>query len=101
MATIYVSYSGNADTHFDRAYYRTHHLPLMKKSWEQYGLQSATALYPEQDGKGIIAFCALQFRDEAAVAASLASKEGPEVMGDIKNFTAVTPTLSRAAPLPA
>lgn len=99
MATVYVSYSGDADTQFDRPYYRTHHLPLVKKSWGQYGLQNATALYPEQDGKGIIAFCALQFRDEAAVAASLASKEAPEVMGDITNFTAVKPTITRAAPL--
>ena len=86
---------------FDRVYYRTHHLPLVKSCWGQYGLQSLTVLYPEEDGTGTIAVCALKFRDEAAVAASLASKEAPQVMGDIKNFTDVTPTLTRAVPMSA
>jgi len=99
MAIVYVTYPGDATTHFDRTYYRTKHLPLVQKSWESYGLQSLSVFYPEEDGAGTIAICVLKFRDEAAVAASLASEATPQVLADIKNFTDATPTQTRDAPL--
>ena len=101
MTTVYISYAGDATTHFDRTYYRTQHLPLVRKSWEQYGLQSVTAFYPEEDGAGTIAIGVCKFRDEAAVAVSFQSQETPQVLADIKNFTDVTPSRSRAVPLSA
>ena len=35
MTVVYITYSGNASTRFDRDYYRTHHLPLVIEYLEE------------------------------------------------------------------
>ena len=101
MVIVYVTYAGDAGTHFNRTYYRAQHLPLVRRCWQQYGRQSVAAFYPEEDGAGTIAVCMLKFRDEAAVTAAVASQEAPQVMADVKDFTDVKPSLSREVPLSA
>ena len=67
--------------------------------WRQHGLESLSVLYPEDLGKGTIAMCECKFRDDAAIKASFESVETPQVMADVKHFTDVTPTQTRAVPL--
>ena len=99
MTVVYITYSGNAATRFDRDYYRTHHLPLVMHSWKKYGLETLSILYPEDSSSETIAICQCKFRDDAAVKASFESTETPQVMADVKHFTDVTPVQTRAVPL--
>ena len=55
--TVLISYSGDSSSRFDRTYYRERHLPLVMKSWEQYGLLGLVVLYPEKREEGIIEIC--------------------------------------------
>ena len=99
MITIYVTYSGDAHTRFDREYYVNVHLPLVLKSWGPYGLASVAAFFPAEDGAGTIAVCECKFRDEAALEVAFRSPHTPAVMADVANFTDVQPSRSRAVPL--
>ena len=101
MISIFIAYPGNSATRFDRAYYASHHLPLVMRSWRRYGLESLTAFYPEDQSEGTIALCLCVFRDDAAVTASFGSPEAEAVMKDVVNFTESTPVQSRAVPLAA
>ena len=99
MVIVHITYSGDASTRFDRDYYRKNHLPLVMQCWKQHGLEGISVLYPEDPGTGTIAICECKFRDDAAVTASFESEETPQVMADVKHFTGVTPTQTRAVPL--
>jgi uncharacterized protein (TIGR02118 family) len=99
METMYVTYPGDAGTRFDRDYYVSSHLPLVMEAWGRYGLESAAALFPPDDGAGTIAVCICRFRDEAALRAALASPQSGPVMADIAKFTDATPSQSRATPI--
>ncbi len=98
MTTMYVSYSGDADTRFDRDYYVSQHMPLVMASWGPLGLQSCAAFWPATIGGGTICICECRFRDEAAMRAALASPETPRVMADVSVFTDATPEQSLAGP---
>lgn len=99
MTILYVTYPGNAATHFDRARYVSHHLPLVMEAWGPHGLLSCSAFFPAGDGGGTIAIAECKFRDEGALQAALASSETPRVMADVPSFTAAKPVQSRAAPI--
>ncbi len=99
MIILLVTYSGDADSRFDRKYYADKHLPLVVEIWGPHGLQSATAFYPEGDGAGTIAMCVCLFRDEAALRAALAAPHTPRVMEDVQHFTSIKPTQSRLVPV--
>lgn len=97
--TVYVTYQGTPKTRFDRSYYVAHHLPLVMKAWQQYGLESVAAFFPAVEETGTIAICECQFRDEAAVTAAFGSPETPDVMADVPRFTDVEPARARAVSL--
>ena len=99
MTTVFITYPGVSTTRFDRGYYAAKHLPLVMKAWAPFGLQSATAFYPEDSGDGIIALCICLFVSDAAVTASFASERTQEIMDDISNFTEAKPSQLRAVPL--
>ncbi|WP_413741391.1 EthD family reductase [Sodalis sp. RH15] len=96
---IYVSYQGAPESRFDRDHYVNEHLPLVMRSWQRYGLISATAFFPAIDQAGTIAICECVFRDEAAVQAAFVSAETSAVMADVPRFTDLTPDRSRATRL--
>ena len=98
MTTMYVTYAGTAATRFDREYYVQRHLPLVMEAWGPHGLISAAAFFPSGDGAETVAACICEFRDEAALAAALASAGTPDVMADVKRFTDVEPARTRAVP---
>ena len=97
--TVLISYSGGLSSHFDRTYYRERHLPLVMKSWEQYGLLGLAALYPEKSEEGIIAICVCTFQDDDAAKTAFGSTEAAAVMADVKHFTDISPTQSKSVPL--
>lgn len=97
--TVYVTYQGTPETRFDRDYYIAHHLPLVMKAWQHYGLESVAGFFPAIDRTGTIAICECRFRDDIAVAAAFASPETPAVMADLPHFTDVAPARSRAVSL--
>lgn len=96
MPIIYITYAGMPDTRFDRDYYVAHHLPLVMRSWEQYGLESLSAFFPAVDAPGTIAICECRFHDEEAITRCFASPETPAVMADVPRFTDVAPVRIRA-----
>ena len=99
MKIMYVTYPGDADTHFDRDYYVRHHLPLVMECWGPFGLESCTAFWPAGDGAGTIAIAECRFRDETAMRAALASSETPHVMADVARFTDAEPAQTLAGPV--
>ncbi|SNB68467.1 conserved hypothetical protein [Arboricoccus pini] len=98
-AIVYVSYQGTPQTRFDRDYYVAHHLPLVVRSWQRHGLESASAFFPAVEASGTIAICEIRFRDTAAMEAAFAAPETPAVMADVARFTDVQPDLARAVAL--
>ena len=101
MTTIFVTYPGDETTRFDREYYVEKHLPLVTAAWGPHGMQSIAAFFPVGAGEGTIAVCACQFRDDAAVAASLAAPETKSVMDDVPHFTDAKPRQLRASGMDA
>ena len=99
MVTMYVTYEGTPQTHFDRAHWINVHLPLVRQCWGPHGLLSAAAFFPSGDGAGLIAICPCVFRDETAMKAALSSAETQRVMDDVKNVTDVKPKRSLASPI--
>ena len=96
---MYVTYSGDADAPFDRAYWIASHLPLGRECWEPHGLVSVAGFFPSGGGKGLVAIAPCVFRDEAAMHAALASPASERVMADVANFTSIGPSKSRAVSL--
>ncbi|WBO23711.1 EthD family reductase [Sphingomonas abietis] len=94
---VYVSYQGTPETHFDREYYVTQHIPLLTRSWQPHGLESAAAFFRAVDEPGTIAICELRFRDADALTAAMAAPETQAVMADVAQFTAIKPMRVRAA----
>ena len=99
MTTMYVTYSGNAHTRFDRDYYVRHHLPLVMACWGPFGLEGCAAFWPNETDAGTLCICECRFRDEAALRAALASSETPLVMADVIRFTDASPAQSLAGPI--
>lgn len=99
MTTIFVTYPADPDATFDRAYYTSHHIPLVNRAWGPLGLISATAFFPSPVPNGNYAICECVFKDESAFQAALASPDTPAVMDDVKNFTAIIPVILRGGAL--
>ena len=93
MTTLIVTYTGPKDARFDREYYRTHHLPLVRRTWGPHGMETISAIFPVDNqpdagaDTGVIAACLCGFRDDDALREALASPGTPKVMADLKNFT--------------
>ncbi|RSD10221.1 EthD family reductase [Amycolatopsis eburnea] len=91
METVFVIYRATVkEFRFDRDYYESQHLPLVRKAWEQYGLESTTALYPVGDD-GIVAVAVNEFRDEQAAIEAFGAPESAAVMDDVLRYTDLTP----------
>lgn len=98
MITIYVTYNGDTNTHFDRDYYVRKHLPLVRKAWSELGLISTRAFFPAESATGTIAICECQFRDDAAYDAALSCAATSTVMADVAHFTNALPERRRLTP---
>ncbi|HDR9482562.1 TPA: EthD family reductase [Burkholderia aenigmatica] len=93
MTTLIVSYPSAEGGTFDREYYLSNHTALVRSAWGEFGLQSAEVLFPSPTPQPFACMAILRFSDQAAIDAALSSAKTAEVMGDVKNFTNITPTI--------
>ena len=96
---VYVTYQGTADSRFDRFYYTEHHLPLVMRAWQQYGLESVSAFFPAHSQNGTLAICECIFRDEQAVQQAFNADDVLGVMQDVPKFTDLIPARIRGVSL--
>lgn len=96
MTTLIVSYPSVEGGTFDREYYLSNHTALVRSAWGEFGLQSAEVLFPSPTPQPFACVAILRFSGQAAIDAALSSAKTAEVMGDVKNFTNITPTIFRA-----
>lgn len=99
MITMLVTYAGDGATRFDRGHWINVHFPLVRECWGPYGLVSAAGFLPEGDGAGLLAVGVVNFRDEAALKAALASPGTTRIMADVKIVTDIDPARSVVKPL--
>lgn len=99
MITMIVTYTGDENTPFDREHWINVHLPLVRECWGPYGLIGAAGFFPPADGAGLIAIATVNFRDEEAMHAALASPETARVMADVDFVTSVQPERAIARPI--
>ncbi|GAB3626219.1 ethyl tert-butyl ether degradation protein EthD [Pandoraea terrae] len=96
MATLIVSYPATEAATFDRDYYLSTHVPLVRSAWSEFGLQSAEILFPAPGPQPFACMAILRFSDQLGVNAALSSAKTAEVIGDMSNFSNVAPTIFRA-----
>ena len=99
MITMLVTYAGGDATRFDCGHWINVHFPLVRACWGPYGLVSAAGFLPQGDGAGLLAVGVVNFRDEAAMEAALASPETARIMADVKIVTDIDPARSAVKPL--
>lgn len=96
MVVVSVTYPASEGSRFDLNYYRTKHIPLVRERWATTGLTDLQLLRGTGvPGGGPAAYqlvALLSFESEAAFGHCL-QLHGEEIMGDIKNFTDVTPVV--------
>lgn len=93
MTTLIVSYPSTEGGMFDREYYLSTHAPLVRSAWSEFGLQSAEVLFPSPDPQPFACVAILRFSDQDGINKALSSAKTAEVVGDVKNFTNITPTM--------
>jgi uncharacterized protein (TIGR02118 family) len=96
MATLIVSYPAVEGAEFDREYYVSKHVELVRTAWSGFGLQSAEILFPAPGKQPFACMTILRFADGAGINAALSSAATAEVIGDVANFTTLVPTIFRA-----
>jgi uncharacterized protein (TIGR02118 family) len=88
MIRFSVLYPETEGAAFDHGYYREHHVPLAMGAW---GLTSA------EINKGVdgpyVAAVHFEFESVEAMQAAMASEGTAEVLGDVANYTSITPIL--------
>ncbi len=93
-ATLMIVYPADPSARFDAKYYAECHLPLIRNAWKD-GLERAYAHLGVAglDGSppAYAAVTLLRFTSVAAMEAALSGVHAPQVMGDVANFTTITP----------
>lgn len=97
MANLVVSYPLHEGAHFDAAYYRDTHIPLVEQSWSACGMTGAEILMPADNAQPMAAVVIVRFNDDAAIDAALMSPATPAVMADVARFTNIQPIIYRTA----
>jgi uncharacterized protein (TIGR02118 family) len=95
MATISVLYPREQGATFDFDYYETVHLPLAARLWGRAGLVGGEGLKgvagPGGAESPYFAIGLIHFASAEALGAAMTGEHAAEIMGDIPNFTNVTP----------
>jgi uncharacterized protein (TIGR02118 family) len=102
MVIVTVLYPKSAESRFDMNYYLEKHIPLVKARCQEWGLEGVSltrgtgtldGTVPPFEVIGHLAFASAQ-QMQGALAA-----HGPEIIGDIPNFTNVQPLIQIDEPL--
>lgn len=96
MIVVLVMYPLKPESRFDAEYYLKKHMPMVRARWTPFGLQEAIVLKgaPGADGKPPLYpyIAELRFGSQRQLQDALA-QHGKEVMGDVPNYTDVSPVL--------
>lgn len=94
---VSVLYPSVPDAEFNMEYYNAKHIPLVSERWAKYGLKK----YVVADltaSKGPYSYqCTLVFDGPIENFQKAVDETGPEVMGDVKNFSSIEPILLTGA----
>ena len=96
MIRVALLYPNTEGHRFDEDYYRSHHLPLVKKAYKPFGLKSVeldTAL--TTSGKYAAPYFAIGYMvfETTKQFMQAAEAEGAALMQDIANFTDIEPII--------
>lgn len=95
MTTISVVYPREAGGTFDFDYYLNTHIPMVAQTWSNAGMTGGRALKGTVGGDGgdspYFAIGLIDFESAEKLGAALAGEDAAKVLGDIPNFTNVTP----------
>ena len=89
--SVLVTYTGQPESRFDRAYYEAHHIPMVEQAWRPLGLMHAHVLYSSDRNGMTVAACLCQFSDADSMRSALDSPDTAEIMADIAVFTDIVP----------
>jgi uncharacterized protein (TIGR02118 family) len=96
MIVVSVMYPAADNARFDMKYYLEKHVPLVGERWSTMGLREAKVLKgvsaPEGGAATYSVVALLTFESADALQKALA-QHGKEIVGDIANFTNVTPII--------
>ena len=94
MIKVSVIYPGSSSVRFDHQYYRTKHLPLIKRSMgaglKYYAIDKGLSGGTAESPATYVAACHLMCDSIEAYQSSF-GPHAKEIRGDIQNFTDVTP----------
>lgn len=94
MITVSVMYPKTDSSTFDMDYYMQNHMKLVQQRWGGMGLHTARVLRGQKGPDGAEPpFAAMALLDFESLDAfgKAADQHGPELFGDIPNFTNVQP----------
>ena len=95
--TITVLYPNDAFSNFDMDYYLGSHVPLVQEKWAPAGMNSLNvikgAATPDPDTPPPFQVIAILGFDSLQAFQNAVGESGAEVMGDIPNFTDVSPVV--------
>lgn len=96
MILVSVMYPGGSGTRFDMDYYLQKHMPLVSERWSSQGLHDYKVVKgvstPDGAPPPFQVMALLRFESAEAFKAA-AEANGPEIFGDIPNFTNVQPAV--------
>jgi uncharacterized protein (TIGR02118 family) len=96
MIAISVLYPKTATSKFDMGYYRDRHMKLVDEKWLDMGLRGSRVMHgvpgPDGGAPNYEVITVLEFESMDAFGKA-AEAHGAEIMGDIANFTDVSPIL--------
>lgn len=96
MVIVSVVYPAGEGARFDIDYYMKTHVPMVGARWKDCGLRDAKVLRgsgtPDGGAPAYLVMALLDF-DSAPAFQQALERHGPEIVGDIPNFTNVQPVI--------
>lgn len=96
MVVVSVIYPATPNARFDMQYYREKHVPMVGERWTSMGLREVKILRgvgAPGGGDATYAVIALLTFESAEALQQAMEKHGKEVVGDVANFTDITPLI--------
>ena len=101
MIMVSVFYPNDPATKFDEDYYMRKHIPLVRERWGGMGLEDVRVLRglgTPDGGTAPFRILALLTRTSTEALQRAAQAHGPEIFGDIPNFTNGKPVMQVSEP---
>lgn len=92
MATVTVLYPAKEGATFDMDYYKAKHMPLVAKRWGPFGLKDFQVTDLRSAAQPYTVQATLHW-DTVDGFAKAAAEHGPEIMGDVTNFSSEQPVI--------